>query len=157
MLFVCLEKLQVMNCHSVKSGVYGLLCVLIVISFEQLVPGQTDTVEHFILTSGSPVKIPPQRIPVQYQQVEKQIQEMPDQGIITKSSSPCMAPVVSVPKKPGNTCICVDYHGLNKKSIKDAYHFLILIKSMTTYCIYVYNFLQVKFAKWLLAVTCACR
>ena len=47
-------------------------------------------------------QIPPRRIPGQYRaEVEKQIQEMLDQGIITESSSPWMAPAVFVPKKSG--------------------------------------------------------
>ena len=86
------------------------------------VPGRTDAVEHFILISGNPVKITPRHIPAQYRaEVEKQIQVMMNQGIITESSSPWMAPAVFVPKKSGEIRICVDYCGLNKKSTKDAY------------------------------------
>ena len=86
------------------------------------VPGKTQVAEHFILTTGNPVKIPPRRIPAHYREkVEKQIQQMLDQGIIMESSSPWMAPAMFVPKKSGDIRICIDYRGLNKKSIKDAY------------------------------------
>ena len=90
--------------------------------FEQCARERTDAAENFILTSGNPVKIPPRSIPAQYRaEVEKQIQVMLNQGIITESSSPWMAPAVFVPKKSGEIRICVDYRGLNKKSTKDAY------------------------------------
>ena len=32
-----------------------------------------------------------------------------------------MAPAVFVPKKSGEICVCIDYHALYKKSVKDAY------------------------------------
>ena len=48
---------------------------------------------------GQPVCVPPRRVPAHYQgEVECQINEMLEQGIITQSSSPWMAPAVFVPK-----------------------------------------------------------
>ena len=39
------------------------------------VPGQTNMAEHFIPTTGSPIKIPPRRIPANYRvEVEEQLQ-----------------------------------------------------------------------------------
>ena len=51
-------------------------------------PGLTEEAQHFIHTTGSPVRVPPRRIPVHYrEEVECQIQEMLRQGIIKESSS----------------------------------------------------------------------
>lgn len=85
-------------------------------------PGLTNEAQHFIHTTGSPVRVPPRRIPVHYrEEVETQIQQMLNQGIIEESSSPWMAPAVFVKKKSGELRICIDYRELNKKSTKDAY------------------------------------
>ena len=43
------------------------------------------------------------------------------EGIIEESSSPWMSPAVFVCKKNGDVRIYVDYHALNKQTIKDAY------------------------------------
>ena len=85
-------------------------------------PGMTNEAQHFIHTSGSPVRVPPRRVPVHYrEEVEAQIQQMLEQGIIEESSSPWMAPTVFVKKKSGELRICVDYRELNKQTTKDAY------------------------------------
>ena len=64
------------------------------------IPGKTTATEHYIPTTGNPVKIPPRRIPANYRaEVEQQISSMLQQGIIEVSSSPWMAPAVFVRKK----------------------------------------------------------
>ena len=85
-------------------------------------PGSTNVAEHFIPTTGTPVKVPPRRIPANYRsEVESQIQQMLEEGVIEECSSPWMAPAVFVRKKTGDIRICVDYRELNKKTVKDAY------------------------------------
>ena len=84
------------------------------------IPGKTNEGYHVIPTTGNPVKIPPRRIPAHYRaEVTQQIQTMLEQGIITHSKSPWMAPTVFVPKKSGEVRICIDYCELNKRTSKD--------------------------------------
>ena len=85
-------------------------------------PGRTTITEHFIPTTGNPIKVPPRRVPVNYHsEVQQQINTMLQQGIIEPSSSPWMAPAVFVRKKNGEIRLCVDYRELNKRTVKDAY------------------------------------
>ena len=61
---------------------------------------ESEAAYHHIPTTGSPVRVPPQCVPVQYcEEVEQQIQDMLDIGIIMKSNSPWMAPAEFVWKK----------------------------------------------------------
>ena len=77
---------------------------------------------HLIPTTGSPLKVPPRRVPAEYRaEVEGLLKEMLQEGIIEESSSPWMAPAVYVKKKTGEIRLCVDYRALNKQTTKDAY------------------------------------
>ena len=85
-------------------------------------PAKTTQAYHHIPTKGHPIRVPPRRVPAHYRsEVERQINEMLEQGIITPSSNPWMAPVVFMPKKSGGLHICIDYRELNKQTTKDAY------------------------------------
>ncbi|KAL5500252.1 hypothetical protein EMCRGX_G011777 [Ephydatia muelleri] len=85
-------------------------------------PGKTTLAHHLIPTTGSPLKVPPRRVPAEYRaEVEGLLKEMLQEGIIEESSSPWMAPAVYVKKKTGEIRLCVDYRALNKQTTKDAY------------------------------------
>jgi hypothetical protein len=54
-------------------------------------------------------------------EVDKQVNGMLNNEVITPSSSPWSSPVVLVRKKDGTTRFCVDYRRLNAVTINDAY------------------------------------
>ena len=82
-------------------------------------PGKTTLTHHLIPTTGSPLKVPPRRVPAEYRaEAEGLLKEMLQEKIIEESSSPWMAPAVYVKKKTG---LCMDYRALNKQTTKDAY------------------------------------
>ena len=64
-------------------------------------PGQTTLAEHHIQTDNAkPVKLPPYRLPHAYhEQLHKELDEMFDFGIIEKSMSEWVSPIVLVKKK----------------------------------------------------------
>jgi hypothetical protein len=82
------------------------------------------TINHAItLTQGSnPVNTRPYRYPqFQKQEIEMQIKDMLQQGLIQHSSSAFSSPVLLVKKKDGNWRFCVDYRALNAITIKDRF------------------------------------
>nr|GEZ90287.1 putative reverse transcriptase domain-containing protein [Tanacetum cinerariifolium] len=70
----------------------------------------------------APVARTPYRLaPVEMQELSTQLQELPNRGFIRPSSSPWGAPVLFVKKKDGSFQMCIDYHKLNKHTVKNRY------------------------------------
>lgn len=85
--------------------------------------GRTHVVKHKINTERGtrPIKQAPRRIPLHLsQEVDRQVNEMVDKGVIKTSISPWASPVVLV-RKDGTMRFCVDYRRLNEFTVKDAY------------------------------------
>lgn len=80
-------------------------------------------IEHVIIVKdSSPIKQAPRRIPLQmWEEVNRIIEDMKEQGVIEESSSPWVSPVVLVRKKDGTIRFCVDYRKLNAVTKKDSY------------------------------------
>lgn len=82
-----------------------------------------DYFSHKINTSTEdPVVGPQYRVPIHYkEEVEKQINELLENGLIEKSNSPYRAPIVIVKKKDSSLRLCVDFKKLNAQTVKDEY------------------------------------
>jgi hypothetical protein len=69
-----------------------------------------------------PPNIRPYRHPFsQKNDIEKMVQELLNVGIICPSTSPYSSPVVMALKKEGSWRMCLDFHALNKLTIKDKF------------------------------------
>ena len=84
-------------------------------------PKQTHLVNHQIITNDAlPVKSKYRRIPVAWEkEVNSQVQEMLDNGIIRPSSSPWNSPIILVRKKDNTMRFVCDFRGLNNVTKKD--------------------------------------
>ena len=85
--------------------------------------GRTGIIERKIPTgNASAIKQPVRRVPLHLQgEVDKQIVDMLENGIIQPPTSPWSSGIVLVKKKDGTRRSCVDYRRLNDATIKDAY------------------------------------
>ena len=85
--------------------------------------GYTRLVEHEInLTDDKPYREPYRRIPPSmFDEVREHLREMLEIGAIRESSSPYSSNLVLVRKYDGSLPLCIDYRGVNRKTIKDAH------------------------------------
>nr|GEY41081.1 putative reverse transcriptase domain-containing protein [Tanacetum cinerariifolium] len=71
---------------------------------------------------AAPVARAPYRLaPYGMKELADQLQEIYDKGFIRPSSSPWGAPILFFKKKDGSSWMCIDYHELNKLTIKNHY------------------------------------
>ena len=86
-------------------------------------PNRTDRVEHRILTGDSlPVYMKPRRVPVAWEaDINQQVEQMLENGIIRPSCSPWNSPIILVDKKDSSKRFVCDYRGLNSVTKKDTY------------------------------------
>ena len=85
--------------------------------------GETSLVEHDIqLIDNLSVIARPRQLPcVLHMELEKELGWLINSGCIEPSNSTYSLGLVLVRKKDGGLCVCVDYRGLNKKTIPDRY------------------------------------
>ena len=85
--------------------------------------GASDIVEHRIHTGeATPIKQAPRRVPLTMKgEVDKEIKQLLDHGLIEKSKSSWSSPIVLVRKPDNSLRVCVDYRKLNSVTIRDSY------------------------------------
>ena len=114
--------------------------------------GRTNLVSHSIpVEPGThPVRQAPRRLGAEKdQEVERQVGELVDKGLVEPADSAWSSPVVLVKKKDGSWRLCVDYRQLNAVTRKDAYPLPRIDESRCTVreCVFQYAGL----GKWILA------
>lgn len=85
--------------------------------------GRTSLVQHTIDTGDAlPIKQRPYRTtPENKQEIDRQVKDMLERGIIQESVSPWSSPVVLVKKKNGEMRFCIDFRMINKIAKKDSF------------------------------------
>ena len=85
--------------------------------------GRTSLVQHVIDTGDAmPIKQRPYRAsPDVKKEIDRQVDEVLENGIIQESVSPWSSPVVLVKKKDGSYRFCVDFRKLNKVTKLDSF------------------------------------
>ncbi|GJX69206.1 putative reverse transcriptase domain-containing protein, partial [Tanacetum coccineum] len=87
-----------------------------------LPPKQQVEFQIDLVPGAAPVAQAPYRLaPSEMEELSTQLQELSDKGFIRPSSSPWGAPVLFVKKKDDSFRMCIDYHELNKLTVKNRY------------------------------------
>lgn len=107
------------NCHNPK---YSSKIEEIIKNYNPKPMKTPSVVTKIIMKDETPIAQAPRRLsPREKLEVDTQIQEWLDKGIIRPSTSEFSSPLVLVKKKNGNTRICIDFRKLNKQVVRDRY------------------------------------
>lgn len=99
-----------------------------VFSWKGGMPPQRNQQHTIQLKEGTePVSVRPYRYThTQKEEIERLLQDMLKSGIIQTSQSPFSSPILLVKNKDGSWRLCVDYHNLNKLTVRNKFPILII-------------------------------
>jgi len=72
--------------------------------------------------------------PIELAELRKKLEELIDSGFVRPSQAPYGAPVLFQKKADESLRMCVDYRALNKVTIKNKYHVLLIQDLMDRLC-----------------------
>jgi hypothetical protein len=108
---------------TLTSAVFDLLQEYEDVFPEEIPPGLPPKrgIEHQIdLVPGDPLpNRPPYRTnPEETKEIQRQVQDLLNKGYVRESLSPCVVPVLLVPKKDGSSRMCTDCRTINNITIR---------------------------------------
>ena len=127
MFFVLLYKDNFLSTNdlpsTLPSAVFDVLQEYEDVFPEEVPPGLPPKrgIEHQIdLVPGAPLPnhAPYHTNPEKTKEIQRQVQELINKGYVKESLSPCVVPVLLVPKKDGSWRMCVDCRAINNITIR---------------------------------------
>ncbi|GFT41720.1 hypothetical protein TNCV_4707921 [Trichonephila clavipes] len=116
------ENLQELDLRQVENRQIKKELEKLVQDYKPEKTASTDVTIRIILKDEEPVCQPSRRLAfTERQEVNKQIEEWLNEGIIRPSSSEYASPIVMVKKKDGSSRMCIDYRKLKQKLVKDKF------------------------------------